>query len=157
MAKVISERFTAAHEDDVVVFIIGMRINKWWALHKWIPVFFAFPRMVQELYSNKDLGFLSTELYFGRTTMSVQYWRSSAELMAYAKGMKHLKAWKNFNKKIGTDGSVGIYHETYIVPNENYECIYANMPPFGLSKAAGHKSITAATSSARKRLKNLTS
>ena len=40
-----------------------------------------------------------------------------------------------FNKAIGTDGSVGIWHETYLVINGTYENIYGNMPPFGLGVA----------------------
>ena len=28
------------------------------------------------------------------------------------KAGKHLAAWKNFNKKIGNNDAVGIYHET---------------------------------------------
>ncbi|MCA0971694.1 DUF4188 domain-containing protein [Halobacillus litoralis] len=152
MKKVIAERFTDAHEGDVVVFIIGMRVNKWWAVHKWLPVFSAMPGMIKELYINKSLGFLSTEMFFGRTVMLVQYWRSYEELSAYAKGHQHLHAWKNFNRRIGTNGSVGIYHETYIVPKENREGIYVNMPPFGLSKASGYEKITPATATSKKRL-----
>jgi len=34
-----------------------------------------------------------------------------------------------------TDGSVGIWHETYQVARGAYENIYVNMPPFGLGKA----------------------
>ena len=29
----------------------------------------------------------------------------------------------------------GIWHETYLVRNGEYETIYGNMPPFGLGKA----------------------
>lgn len=27
-------RYTAGIKEDVVVFIIGMRMNKWWAVHR---------------------------------------------------------------------------------------------------------------------------
>lgn len=36
---------TADMEGEFVVFLIGMRINKWWKLRSWLPVFFAMPRM----------------------------------------------------------------------------------------------------------------
>ena len=36
-------------EGDFVVFIIGMRVNRPWKLHKWVPVFLAMPRMLKEL------------------------------------------------------------------------------------------------------------
>ena len=67
----------------------------------------------------------------------VQYWRSLAQLLAYArnKDTNHLPAWRAFNKAIGTHGSVGIWHETYLASPGTYENIYVNMPPFGLGRA----------------------
>ena len=41
MSKTISERMTAEIEGEFVVFLIGMRINKPWKIHKWLPVFLA--------------------------------------------------------------------------------------------------------------------
>ena len=35
---------------------------------------------------------------------------------------------------MGTDGSVGIWHETYFAKAGAFESVYANMPPFGLGK-----------------------
>ena len=32
-------------------------------------------------------------------------------------------------KKVGTNGGVGVWHETYIIDKGQYENIYANMPP----------------------------
>ena len=49
MAQVIPSRMTAEIEGDFVVFLIGMRINKPWMIHKWLPVFLAMPRMLKEL------------------------------------------------------------------------------------------------------------
>ena len=40
-----------------------------------------------------------------------------------------------FNKRIGSDGDVGIWHETYLVPAGRYDCVYNNMPPIGLGMA----------------------
>ncbi|KZO00282.1 DUF4188 domain-containing protein [Pseudobacillus badius] len=151
--KVFSGRYTAKSEDEIVIFIIGMRINKWRAVHKWVPVFKAMPPMIRELYTNKELGFLSMESFFGlRTTLMVQYWRSLDELLAYAKEQTHLTAWKNFNQLVGDNEAVGIYHETYIVPKGKYECIYGNMPIYGLARATGHKPVAPALNSARQRL-----
>ena len=39
------------------------------------------------------------------------------------------------NAKVGSDGSVGIWHETYAIDPGAYENIYNNMPAFGLGKA----------------------
>ena len=35
-------------------------------------------------------------------------------------------------------GDVGIFHETYLVPEGQYECVYNNMPTYGLAKAGAH-------------------
>lgn len=153
--RIYTGRYTVDNTEDIVVFIIGMRVNKRLAIHKWLPVFTAMPGMIKELYSNKEeLGFLSMESYFGmKTTAMIQYWRSAEDLLSYAKNEKHLTAWKNFNRKIGNNDAVGIYHETYQVSKGNYESIYANMPHFGLGKALNHVSVTADRDSAHKRLK----
>jgi Domain of unknown function (DUF4188) len=113
------------------------------------------PGMIKELYTHKDtLVFLSMESYFGlRTTLMVQYWRSTEDLLAYAKGKQHLTAWKTFNQKAKNTDAVGIYHETYIIPKENYEAIYANMPLYGLAKANKHIPVSAEQTTAKQRLK----
>ena len=47
MSNVRAERVTAEIGDEVVVFLIGMRINKLWKVHKWLPVARAMGRMVE--------------------------------------------------------------------------------------------------------------
>lgn len=49
MKKIIPQRMTAQIEGDFVVFIIGMRVNKFWKVHKWLPAAMAMPRMLKEL------------------------------------------------------------------------------------------------------------
>ena len=90
--------------------------------------------MTGELHAHKELGFLGGESWFGRTTISLQYWRSLAHLMDYAtaKSRAHLPAWKTFTHAVGDSGDVGIWHETYLVKPGTYETIYHNMPSFGL-------------------------
>ncbi|WP_163970343.1 DUF4188 domain-containing protein [Oceanobacillus halotolerans] len=146
-------RYTAEQDGQLVVFLIGMRVNKLWAIHKWFPVFMAMPAMIRELYGNRELGFRSVETFFKpRTILMVQYWCSEEELLSYSKQTKHVAAWRKFNQKVGNNDAVGIYHETYILTSKNYEAIYANMPVFGLAKATEHKRITPSRNSARKRL-----
>ena len=152
-AEIFPGRYTVENQEDIVVFTIGMRINKWWAIHKWFPVFKAMPPMIRELYMNKDLGCLSMEHFFSlRTTLLLQYWRSEEDLMAYAKGQKHLKAWNEFNKKVGNNDAVGIYHETFLVKQGNYESVYGNMPKFGLGKVFGISKITKKNNTFKKRV-----
>ena len=132
-----NERLTSTLDGDFVVFLIGMRINNPLLVHKWLPVARAMPRMINELLRQPDLGFIHAEMWFSRTIILVQYWRSMDLLLAYAKDRNaaHLPAWQAFNKSVGTDGSVGIWHETYAASSGTYENVYVNMPPFGLGRA----------------------
>lgn len=150
---VTNAKMTATLDGDFAVFMIGMRFNRLWAIHKWLPVLLAMPKMLKELYSNKQLGLLHHEMWVGRTVILVQYWRSKEQLLAYAKSKdaQHLPAWKAFNKSIGSEGSVGIWHETYQASNGTYENIYANMPAFGLGKAGTLEPVAKARDSARQR------
>ena len=149
------ERLTAHIDGDFVVFLIGMRINQPWRVHKWWPVASAMPRMIGELRRQPELGFLHAEMWFSRTIILVQYWRSMDQLMAYAtsKQASHLPAWKAFNQSIGTDGSVGIWHETFAVAAGAYESVYVNMPPFGLGRAGTLEPATGRKQSAAGRLR----
>jgi hypothetical protein len=135
--KVINDRMCAQVEGEVVVFLIGMLINKLWKIDKWLPVALAMPRMLKELEKNPDLGFLGAHTWFSRTVIVLQYWRSVADLQAYAKNRDraHLPAWAAFNKAIGKGGDVGVWHETYRTRAGDYETVYVNMPLFGLGKA----------------------
>ncbi|WP_424925092.1 DUF4188 domain-containing protein [Bacillus safensis] len=152
-------RFTTDNSDSIVVFIIGMRINKRWAIHQWLPVLMAMPGMIKELYTHQDeLGFLGTENYFGlRTTAMIQYWKSTDDLLAYAKMEKHLAAWKEFNQRARNNDAVGIYHETYQIQAGSYESIYVNMPSYGLSQAKSPISISKGQQTAKERLNTINS
>ncbi len=148
------ERLTARLDGEFVVFVIGMRINKPLQVHKWWPVASSMPRMLQELGRQPELGLLHAEMWFSRTTIMLQYWRSMAQLLAYAKNREaaHLPAWQRFNKAVGTDGSVGIWHETYAARPGSFETIYVNMPAFGLGKAGSLQPVAGARESASGRL-----
>jgi hypothetical protein len=153
MDKVIPGRYAAETEHSFVVFLIGMRINRLFAFRKWVPVAKAMGPMLQELYRNPDLGFLGAEYFLQwRGIMLVQYWRSYEHLDKYARGGIHLEAWKRFNRAIGTDGTVGIYHETYIVQPGQFECVYNNMPKFGLAKATKHVPAVGRMETSRRRM-----
>jgi hypothetical protein len=133
----IQKRMSGKLEGDFVVFLIGMRVNRWWKFWRWLRVMAAMPRMIRELEAQPELGYLGGELWLGRTVIMVQYWRSSELLMKYARSRdgKHLPAWGDFNRRVGTNGDVGIWHETYRVHPGDYESVYVNMPSFGLGRA----------------------
>ncbi|GIF17657.1 hypothetical protein BJ973_009378 [Actinoplanes tereljensis] len=148
MAKVVPGYVTAEVEGDFVVFLIGMRINKWWKLHKWVPVMAAMGPMLRELIRRKELGLLHFTSWIGPSgPLLVQYWRSVEQLEAFAKDARlpHHPAWKRWNKAIGDSGDVGIWHETYVVHNGAYETLYGNMPAFGLGRAGTTAPLTRAT------------
>ena len=149
-----NERLTANLEGEFVVFLIGMRVNNPLKAHKWLPVVRAMPRMIKELYRQPELGFIHAEMWFARTTIMVQYWRSMEQLLAYAKNKnaQHLPAWQAFNRSVGTDGSVGIWHETYAASAGSYENVYVNMPAFGLGRAGTLLPVSGARQSAAGRL-----
>jgi hypothetical protein len=155
MAKVFPGRYTAQIEGPFVVFLIGMRVNRIFAFHKWIPVANAMPGMLKELYKSPESGFLGAQFFINWRGVSVaQYWRSFEHLHAYAhaRDKRHLPAWAAFNRAIGGNGSVGIWHETYMIQPGNFECIYANMPRFGLAQAAEHVPVVGRTDTAKGRI-----
>ncbi len=124
-----------------MVFLIGMRVNKLWKVRTWLPVFLAMPRMLRELEGRPESGFLGANQYAGgpRRPMVVQYWRSFEQLEAYARSRDgaHWPAWVEFDKRVGSSGDVGIWHETYLVPAGGYDSVYNNMPPVGLGAVTG--------------------
>ena len=152
MAKIIPARMTAEMEGDFVVFIIGIRINKPWKLHKWVPVFLAMPRMLKELKRQPDSGFLGS---ISGGLLIVQYWRSFEQLEAYARSHdhSHWPAWAAFNKRMRESrGDVGIWHETYMVRAGQYEAIYSGMPRWGLGNIGVQLPASGRKESARDRL-----
>src|SRR5438132_12869727 len=99
MARVIPNRMTAEIDGDFVLFLIGMRINKPWKVHKWLPVFMAMPRMLKELQPRPESGFLCYSLVLGTLT---QYWRSCdhLEANAHTRDLSHWPAWAAVNKHV---------------------------------------------------------
>lgn len=154
MAPITRERMTATTDDGFVLFLIGMRINNWFAIHRWLPVFTAMPRMLKELHINRELGFKSYQMWFSRTVILVQYWENSEKLIAYAKAAdsEHLPAWRAFNRAAKKSAAVGIWHETYVIDPGKTENIYVNMPPFGFGKVGSLVPATGKKNSASQRL-----
>lgn len=147
------------HDGDgegVVVFLIGMRVNRWWRVDRWLPVFLAMPQMLVELYRDPSSGFLGARTLLGAGGPTVvQHWRSVEDLYAYASdpASAHRPAWSAFNRRTRDGrGAVGIWHETYAVPPGGHESMHVDMPVTGLAAAVGSRSVTPATTSARARL-----
>jgi hypothetical protein len=155
MAQIFPGRYAAQSSEPFVVFLIGMRVNRIFALRKWTRVAAAMPPMLAELKRDPSLGMLHAQYFvYWRGVAVVQYWRSFEQLHTYAhaRNAAHLPAWAEFNRRIGGNGAVGIWHETYTVGPGQYESVYANMPRFGLGAAAEHLPATGRMESARSRI-----
>jgi hypothetical protein len=154
MKTTLTQRMTARLKGDFCVFLIGMRINRWWELHPWGRVALAMPRMLRELRAHPEMGLLHAERWFGRTLIFVQYWRSFEALEHYARNpdLAHLPAGAAFTRRVGNSGDVGIWHETNRIAAGQFETIYHYMPPFGLGRAAALEHATGSRETARGRL-----
>jgi hypothetical protein len=138
MSDIIDRRVCAEIEGSFVLFLIGIRVNRPWKLGSWLPTFRAMRPMIVELSRRPELGMFHSRSHFGWPgTMLEQYWRSVDHLEDFAKSRDqlHLPAWQRFNQSVGTNGDVGIWHETYLIEPGKYESLYANMPAYGLGAA----------------------
>ena len=137
MSRIITGRMTHRYDGELVVFHIGMQINRAWRPDLWLPVFSAMPRMLRELSMDPDSGLLGFQLLVGRGgPYVVQYWSSMEKLYAYASNpvQEHRPAWARFNKAARkAPGAVGIWHETFLV--ERAETLYGSTRPMGLAGA----------------------
>lgn len=150
-----TDRMTAEMDAPFVVFVIGMRINRYWKVHRWLPVFLAMPRMLRELESRQDAGLLGYEtLWNRRSVVTIQYWKSFEELRGYARDAdaEHVPAWVDYAESVGSSGDVGIFHETYLVDPGDCESVYRNLPAFGLGAAGDLAPATGPRETAGQRL-----
>ncbi len=136
MANIIAGRMCAQIEGDFCVFLIGARINQWWNIPAWYPIMKAMPKMISELVKRPELGLLGYQSWFGRTSIMLQYWRSTKHLFRYAhlRDAEHLPAWRAFHQRRRSP-AVGLWHESYTITASNYNSLYMDMPSFGLAKA----------------------
>ena len=139
-------RYTAQIEGDFVVFLIGARFRVRDLLRaRWIGN--AMGEMQAELFARPETGFLGGENYFRVfpiETLLMSYWRSFDDLERFARDRDeaHYPAWIRFFKDVGLQNDIGIWHETYLVRAGEYECMYGNMPQFGLGAAREVKHVS---------------
>ena len=154
-SSIFTGRYTADIQGDFVVFLIGMRVNRLRAFRKWMPVAGAMGPMLSTLYRHPEKGFLGGETFLSwRMILSVQYWRSVEDLERFARSPSepHAGPWRDYNRAVGASGVVGVFHETYRVCAGNSECIYANMPLFGLAAVSAHVPVKGRRETMRERL-----
>lgn len=136
---IVRERVTARADEPLVVFLVGMRITRFWRVREWWPVFRAMPRMLRELSRERERGCLGYRLCLGppREIFVVQYWSGLEPLMAYAAATdgEHRPAWAELNRRLRSGSRIGFWHETFAVPAGSAESVYLNVPPSGLGAA----------------------
>lgn len=138
MADIHQGRWTADIDGDFVVFIIGARLNsKLHALRSLLDLGGrrGMNHMLKYLTSHPEKGLLG---YQSAGLTLIQYWRSFEHLEAFARDESdpHLAVWRSYWRRVGRSSRTGIWHETFLVRDGEYETIYGNMPPHGLAKAS---------------------
>jgi len=135
---------TAAHSGPLVVFVIGMRINHFHKVGKWLAgVPARWVRCWESLIATRPSGFLGYRIPAARalrtggrccnTGAISTAWRPLPAPATRSTGQPGPRS----TRPMGSDGTVGIFHETYVVPEHASETIYANMVLFGLGKVSG--------------------
>ncbi|MBI4883577.1 MAG: DUF4188 domain-containing protein [Actinobacteria bacterium] len=147
-------RWTADIEGDFVVFIIGARLNSRWRLLRGLNDLGgrrSMNYMLKYLTDHPEKGMLG---YERMGFANVQYWRSFEHLEAFSKDTQdpHLEPWRAFWRRVAKSGRSGIWHETFLVRDGEYEAMYGNMPARGLGKASSLVPL-AESVGARQRLK----
>jgi hypothetical protein len=130
---------TAKFDKPVVLFLIGARFNKLHQFPRFLWFANAMPSMLRELEKKPEAGLLWYRQWISYPNIMVQqYWESFDKLLAYShdKSAKHQPALSRYMREMQNEPSVGIWHETYLVEPGKFECIYGNMPPFGLAAAS---------------------
>lgn len=126
-------------DQPLAVFLIGLRINRWHRPDAWGPALAAMGPMLTELYRDPESGFLSHRTTLtARGPLMVQYWRSAADVMRYARAQDqaHRPAWQAFYARARrAPGAVGIWHELYDVVGGASHATYVDMPSLGLDRA----------------------
>jgi hypothetical protein len=131
-------KFAVDNAAPVVVFLVGIRINKWRRPRHWLPLLLAMPAALDELKSQPDGGLLGYRLLLGpgpRQAMLLQYWRNVGDLRAFARHPESIhraaqkRLWEHY---AGAGGAVGVWHEMLPVSEGSYHSLYGNMPPTGI-------------------------
>jgi hypothetical protein len=153
MPRTVPGRTTHRHDGQLVVFLIGMRVTRWWRPDAYLPVMAAMGPMLTELTRDPDSGLLGSRLTFSAGgPVLVQYWESLEKLYAYASdpAQSHRPAWTAFNRRARkAPDTVGIWHETFLT--ERAESVYVGMPVSGLAAATEAVPVGARMDTARAR------
>jgi hypothetical protein len=136
-ATVRTGKVMADNTEPVVVFLFGVRINRWRAIRRWLPLLLTVGTMLRELVADPDSGLYGYRLLFGpglRQAMIVQYWRDTDDLFGFARRFdgRHRDAQRRHFRHYGATEAVGVWHEVMPSREGEYHGLYGNMPPTGM-------------------------
>ena len=156
LSEIFAGRYTAQTDQPIIVFAIGMRFNRFYAVHKWCRPMVNTLRMWRYVQTQHPEGYLGGYLNaYWRGLGMLQYWKDfdSLEKFSHDPVHPHLAAWRQLAALTKNDQTFGYWHETYQVEPGTSEAIYGSMPRFGLAAATQHVAIQESTEAARSRLK----
>lgn len=135
MSNIVKGRNLTDIKPPFVVLMVGIRVNRWWAIHKWFIVVFRFVQAIIDTEKNNPDLLACRYLFNWRQIVCVQYWRSAEAISAFTSKPEglHIKVWRYYNLSVSDSGAVGIWHETFFINDDSSECVYTNMPILGLA------------------------
>ena len=127
----------ADNREPAVVFVVGLRINRWRAVRRWVPLILTVPTMLRDLTRAPDSGLLGYRVLLGpgpRQAAVLQYWRRPEDLHRFAGDLAgaHRAAKRRYWWHYGASEAVGVWHELLVSADGQHQGMYGNMPPFGL-------------------------
>jgi len=141
-------RYQAKPNSSLVIFLSGFKIHHTWKFWKKWQINKALQDILDELEQNSVPGFLGYEQWSGNPSLIIQYWRDHNALIAYArnKDAGHFPHWVAFNTRLAEDAAIGLWHETYLVQQNDMEGLYRNMRPLGLGRVFSSEALHAGAS-----------
>jgi hypothetical protein len=87
----------------------------------------------------------------------IQYWKSTDHLNTFAAdaALPHRAPWRDYNRRVGSSGDTGVWHETFRVAAGQWEVVYDNMPRMGFAAAGEHVPVRVKGDRAGERLRAL--
>ncbi|SCG48292.1 monooxygenase family protein [Micromonospora rifamycinica] len=138
---VVGPRMTAEIEGDFAVFMTGMRVNNFFKVKRWLPTFWSMGGVLKAMWADQETtGALHAHAYWGnRGAVMIVYFRSIEHLERFANNreLAHSKALQDYFRRMKDNPAVGIWHESYVVHDGEYEAVYNHMPEATGLAAAG--------------------
>lgn len=156
MVKAMPGRFTAQIEGPFVIFRLGIYINRFLLFWKWLPTLISLLPLIRVIARTEATGLLHSFSisYILRGKGFVQYWQSPDDLESFTHDATspYFELWRRYRASPGSDGTVGIWYEMFLVEPKKYEVVYDNMPVSGLAAASTHVPAIGRLETARRRL-----